>query len=348
MYGICSTRLAMIDAGDRRAGRGQRARQHAERRELGQQALEHRGAIRAERAQHGAFVAAFFATRLHGRDQHDEARDQREQEDALHGGQRLVDDRTHLAQQVVHVEHRNAREAPHEIGDGLGILGLQVRRRHPRALRALEQTRREHQEEVRLEAVPLHLAHARDLGGARLAGDVELQLVAELELQLFHVFGRHRNQRLAEILAREPVSRGDLVVVAEHFRPGDVLVASGELRPRGVANLMSSIGLPLMCVMRARTIGSARARCAPRSSRNAVNCWCSSGGMLMKKKFGVSAGRLRRQSFEQIVAHHREQQQHHDAVRERRELHHALGAPAAEVGDAVAPGHADAAAKARS
>ena len=51
---------------------------------------------------------------------------------------------------------------------------------------------------------------------------------------------------------------------------------------------------------------------------------------------------------EQIVAHHREQQQHHDAQRERGELHHAFGAPAAEVGDAVPPGHADTAAKAGS
>ena len=61
------------------------------------------------------------------------------------------------------------------------------------------------------------------------AGDVELEFVAELEIHLFHVFGRHRDQRLAEIRAREPLSGGDHVVVAEHFRPGDVLIAIGEL-----------------------------------------------------------------------------------------------------------------------
>ena len=67
-------------------------------------------------------------------------------------------------------------------------------------------------------------------------------------------------------------------------------------RPRCVSNWMSSTALPLMCVMRARTIGRTRTSSAPRSSRNVANSRLSSDGMLMKKKLGVSAGRLRRQS----------------------------------------------------
>ncbi len=110
---------------------------------------------------------------------------------------------------------------------------------------------------------------------------------------------RHRDQRLAELLRREPVPVRDLVVAAELFGPGDVLVAGRRTARRDrVANFDARrSAVPLMCVMRARTIGSARARSAPRSSRNFSKFSCSSGGMLMKKKLGVSAGRLRRQSL---------------------------------------------------
>ena len=47
----------------------------------------------------------------------------------------------------------------------------------------------------------------------------------------------------------------------------------------------------------------------------------------------------------QVLAQDRQQQQHHDAAAEGDELHNALGAASAEIGNSVAPCDADAAAQ---
>ena len=147
---------------------------------------------------------------------------------------------------------------------------------------------------------------------------------------------------------REPLAGGDLVVAAELFRPGDVLVAIGELAAawRRELDVVDRLAVD---VRHARTDHRPRARML----RAALFEELRELLVLVRRDVDEEeVRRVRRQAappvVQQVVAHHREQQQHHDAERERRELHHAFGAPPAEIGDAVTPGHADTAAKAGS
>ena len=128
--------------------------------------------------------------------------------------------------------------------------------------------------------------------------------------------------------------------------PGDVLVAVRESAAarRRELDVFHRLAVD---VRHARADHGPHAHVARRRAprRNCANCWCWSGGNVDEEE----VRRVRRQAappvVQQVVAHHREQQQHHDAERECRELHHAFGAAPPEIRDAVAPGHADAAAQ---
>ncbi len=117
---------------------------------------------------------------------------------------------------------------PHHIGHARRILRAVHGAGHPRAGRAIEQARRKHQEEVRLQAVPLHVAEARYGDRNRFAGDVERELVAQLQTHgLLEVDG-HRHQRLAMLRWREPVAFGYAVACADVIGPGEILFARSE------------------------------------------------------------------------------------------------------------------------
>ncbi len=251
--------------------------------------------------------------------------------------------------QVVHVEHRHAREAPHQVRNGLRIA------RSDRCAAVIH---------VPCEPSSRPGANIRKKFGwklshftlrtleifaeLRLAGDVELQFVAELELELFHVLGGHRNQRLRRRLRAEPLTFLDDVVVAEHFRPGDVLVSLGELTPAAGRERDVCDGLAV-------DMRHASANHRPRSRMLSAAFFEESGESLVLVRRYVDeeeVRRVRRKAappvVQQVVADDGEQQQHHDAERKGRELHHALGATPAQVGDAVAPRDSHSAAQAGS
>src|ERR1019366_4889803 len=81
---------------------------------------------------------------------------------------------------------------------------------------------------IRLETVPLHLAKTRHRDFERLAGDIEAQLVPELEAQRILVLDRQRDQRLAILRCCPPLAFDDAIVVTEFAGPGQVLLALGK------------------------------------------------------------------------------------------------------------------------
>src|SRR5208283_363917 len=93
---------------------------------------------------------------------------------------------------------------------------------HVSARHAIEQPGREHDKKIRPEAVPLDLPEARHRDSDTLAGNIEHQLIAELELQLLLILARQRHQWLALILRFPPAPGGDAVVVAEFRRPRQI------------------------------------------------------------------------------------------------------------------------------
>jgi hypothetical protein len=84
-------------------------------REFRGDALQHRAAARSQRAQHRALVAALVARRLHRREQHDDARRQREQEHVLHGERGAIHDVADLLEDGIDVEHRHGRKLAHQV-----------------------------------------------------------------------------------------------------------------------------------------------------------------------------------------------------------------------------------------
>ena len=101
--------------------------------------LQHRAAARPERAQHRAFVAALIARRLHRRQQHHDAGDQREQEHVLHRQRGAVHDVADLLEDRVDVEHRHVgtaapdRPAPGAVPASDRRWSCRCRRRRPGA-----------------------------------------------------------------------------------------------------------------------------------------------------------------------------------------------------------------------
>ena len=71
----------------------------------------------------------------------------------------------------------------HQIGQGRPLKRGEKYAGHIGAGRSIEQTGRKHQEEIRPEAVPADLADARDRDGQGFTGDVELEGIAELQVQ---------------------------------------------------------------------------------------------------------------------------------------------------------------------
>ena len=330
---------------DGRADRGEEPREAAESRELREHSLHHRATTRAERTQHGALIATLVATRLHRGQEHREPGEQREHEHALHRERRLVEHRAHLCEELVDVEDRHAREAVRELRKRAGRPGREIRARQVGAGGTLQHPGGEHDEEVRLKGVPLHLANARHPRLERLARDVEGQPIPDLDAERFLEFGGERHQGLPEVLRGPPAAGDDAVVGPELGRPGEVLLAGGEAL--------------LAAVPRAQRLDGATVD-GGQSSADHRQYARGAGALRLEEAHEVLAHRgrdvdeevirkIRRQGAlpvaVQIVAQDRQQQQRHDAGAEGHQLHHALGAPPAQVRDAKAPRDSDPAAQ---
>src|SRR6516162_1264280 len=163
--------------------RGEQSREAAESGELREHTLHDRAATRAERSQHGALVAALVTARLYRRQQHRQPGEQGEDEDTLYRKRRLVEHGAHLTEQLIDVEDRDTREAVRELRQRAGGARCEIGAREVSAGGAFEHPGRKDDEKIRLEGIPLHLADARDRHLARLAGDIEGQLISDLEAE---------------------------------------------------------------------------------------------------------------------------------------------------------------------
>ena len=177
-----------------------------------------------------------------------------------------------------------------------------------------------------------------------LAGDVEGELVADLDAERLLELGRQRDERLAGVGGRPPAPGDEAIVGAELGLPGQVLLAGREV---------------LLAASAARVLD----RAAVDEREPAANHRQHPGGaraLSLEEVHEVPArrggnvdeeivGQVRRQRAlpvpVQVTAQDAQQQQHHDAGAEGDQLHDALGAAAAQIGDAEAPGDADAAAQ---
>src|SRR6516165_4478364 len=90
--------------------------------------------------------------------------------------------------------------------------GREIRARQASAGSAFEHPGREHDKEVGLEGVPLHLADAGDGDLARLAGDIEGEPIADLRADRILELRDERYQRLAGIRRAPPAAGEDTVV----------------------------------------------------------------------------------------------------------------------------------------
>src|SRR5207237_1120560 len=115
-----------------------------------------------------------------------------------------------------------------ELRKRAGRPGREIRARQVGAGGTLQHPGGEHDEEVRLKGVPLHLANARHPRLERLARDVEGQPIPDLDAERFLEFGGERHQGLPKVLRGPPAAGDDAVVGPELGRPGEVLLARGE------------------------------------------------------------------------------------------------------------------------
>src|SRR6185312_6944325 len=177
-----------------------------ERRELGQNSLEHRAAARAERSQHRALEAALVPARLDRGEQHGEPGKQREREYALHREHRLVHHRAHLREQIADVEDRDAREAVRELREHMARRRMEVRAREIRARRRIEYTGRKHDEEIRIEAIPFDFPNVSDRRRERLPAYRERQLIPDVQSEGLLKLRCDRYERLTEVLRPPPAT----------------------------------------------------------------------------------------------------------------------------------------------
>ena len=203
----------------------------------------------------------------------------------------------------------------------------------------LEHAGREQREEVRPEAVPFDLAQARDLGRHRRAREVEGQRVAELEVQRFRNPLLHRQPRVGSFGCTEPLAGGDAVGLRQVTRPRQIELALGEpprsrVESRRVERLAVDGDEPPANHRIERRVGAGH-RLQRRA--HAVDLIGQHVDEEVVRRIGRQA---RAPVAQQVAAHDGEQQERHQAERERADLQARRERPAAQVGEAEAPGHA--------
>ncbi len=203
-----------------------------------------------------------------------------------------------------------------------------------------QHARREQREEVRAEAVPVHLAQARDGGAHRHAGDVEGQRVAELQAQRLRDALLHRDAGRRTRGAVEPFAGDDAIGRRQLGRPRQVELALGEpSRPRvGVLGGVEPRAVDLdQPAADHRIEGRVRARHRLQRGAHAVD-------LVGEHVDDEMVRRIRRQArapvLHQVAAHDGEQQQRHEPERQRADLQARGERAAAQVRESEAPGRA--------
>src|SRR5450830_1588003 len=122
-----------------------------------------------------------------------------EQEQEFHCGNHLIDDVLNLFEYATDVDHCQigivARK--HVAEASLGV--RQMERGDPGLRHVFHRRRIDDHEEVDAQRAPLQLANTRDRHGRQLAGDIELQLIAQLQLERLGQTFFHRGFRLAVV-----------------------------------------------------------------------------------------------------------------------------------------------------
>ena len=212
---------------------------------------------------------------------------------------------------------------------------------------AVERAGREHQEEVRAEAVPLDLAELSTSASIVSPATSNASRSPSLRSRSSWYSDATGHVVLAAVGFRPPAARHDLVVESAASRP-----RTGSARARrspapcSVAGLISSIGLPLMADMRARIIGNSARRRQPAVLDEPGEVARLGVGDVDHEVVRRVGRQARAPGLEQVAAHDGEEQQHHEPEPECDHLHDALAPAACQVRDAIAPGDADRAAQA--
>ena len=215
------------DPGQRRAAE---AGPNPEQRVLDGEDPSHEAARGAERLQDHRFVETLVPRDAQRPRHHDEAAEHAQPRDQPHRERDLVQDRGHALQ---HLAHRDGGDVG-EGGDHGGLDAVLVPLAHVRGGEvgggsASERSRGEDDEEVGVEALPVHASQVDDPGRDRHPLDVEGQCGAEADVELPGDLLLHRDQRLPRRLLGGPPSPGDHRVVVGRLRRPREDVLAGEI-----------------------------------------------------------------------------------------------------------------------
>ena len=231
------------------------------------------------------------------------------------------------------------------LADEPGEHGLLLRR-HAQAgdvarREVFERTRREHEEEVRLERVPVDLANARDRRGDRLARDRELEFVADPEARLHCDFLLDRDERRATIVGHPPLALQYLVAVRQLGGPRQVLLAAREPLS-ALVRVLEFLDRGAVDRRHARAHERIEARHGDVLGAKDVRNRLAFVGLDVDHEVirRVLVERLA-PAFEQVCPHQRQEEQDRNAEAERNDLYGARPSAPRNVGEPVAPRDAD-------
>ena len=180
--------------GNFRADDGDDACECAEDGEFSHQSAGDQVAGAAQSAHQRMLLHASFVARLYRCDEHQGACPEHQAKNQLDGPRDPIDDAFDLGDDRVHLDHRNGRmRRKQPIEEPLAV-GFEMETGHVRCRKCRQCRTREHDKEIRLQAIPLDPAQIRYPRGDRQPADVELQHVAYAQTIAPRVVHLNRNQ----------------------------------------------------------------------------------------------------------------------------------------------------------